>query len=169
MAPEYPDLVGYLYRLIRDWVRGHCEWPSDNYMDHMLANQLELEMGVRPDFFKSEYVGKRHACEKEWIGDPNPCSDPTCVRERRPMSLDYWGVSGFQELCEELESRYWLLRAHRTTHPSVRDVVDRVHGKGYERADGGRVYPRGEGWDGVGTGPMVVEDSQQVRQEAPLP
>jgi hypothetical protein len=158
VAPEHPALVGYLYRLIRDWVRGHYEWPGNNNMDRMLANQLALEMGVGSEFFNSDLVGQRHACEMEWIGDPNPCSDLTCVRERRPMSLDYWRVSGFQELCEKLESLFWLLRAHRTTHPSVRGVVDRMHGEGYEQARGaGWVYPRGEGWDGAGMGPMVIE------------
>lgn len=160
MAPEHPALVGYLYRLIRDWVRSHYEWLSDKNMDRMLANQLSLETGVAAGFFiESEYTGPRHACETEWSGDPNPCSDPTCACDRRPMSLDYPGMSGFQELCEDLEGRFWLLRAHRTTHPVVRDVVDRIRGEGFERVRlAGRVYPRGEGWDGAGTGPMWIED-----------
>lgn len=40
------------------------------------------------------------------------------------------------------------------------DMVDRIQGVGFDQARvSGRVWPRGEGWDGVGTGPMWVEEA----------
>lgn len=155
MAPEHPALVGYLYRLLRDWLIG--SGLGDNDVDSVLAEQLSVEMGLPPEFFHLEQAERLHACETEWTGDPSPCSNPLCRSDRPPM-FPYPGMSGFKELCDRLEGNFWLLRAHRTTHPDVGSMVDRICGAGFWQAQSsGRVYPRGEGWDGVGTGPMWVE------------
>ncbi|KAJ5544989.1 hypothetical protein N7535_006623 [Penicillium sp. DV-2018c] len=154
-AVEHPALVDYVYRLIRDWLVAHNLWASDNDLDCMLTYQLKLE-------FRHELEAScRHACEMEWVGVSScHCEDPTCASERRPTSSDDWWVDiGFRGLCDYLEYRHWILRAHRTTHPTVSDVVARTCGVGFPGviADDRRFFGRGEGWDGVGAGPMELE------------
>ncbi|KAJ5138738.1 uncharacterized protein N7515_003586 [Penicillium bovifimosum] len=154
-AVEYPALVDYVYRLIRDWLVAHNFWASDNNMDNMLAYQLGLEFGhlLKPSC--------RHACETEWVGaNPRDCQDPMCASERRPTSSDDWCMGmGFRRLCDYLEYKHWILRAHRTTHATISDVVACTCGIGFPgvlQADR-RFFRRGEGWDGVGAGPMELE------------
>ncbi|CAG8400279.1 unnamed protein product [Penicillium salamii] len=163
MAPEHPALVGYLYRLLRDWLISHDMLSVD--MESVLANQLGLETGLGTSFLMySELAGAHHACETEWYGVSHPCSNPQCDSDPPPVFL-YTELNGFQELCDVLEGNFWLLRAHRSTHPDVRNMVDRIQGVGFEQAHlSERIWPRGEGWDGVGTGPMWVEESWSVGQ-----
>ncbi|KAJ5449086.1 hypothetical protein N7445_003907 [Penicillium cf. griseofulvum] len=157
-AVEHPALVDYIYRLVRDWMRAHNMWASDKDMDSMLRYQMGLEMGNTLD--KSR-LGLRHACETEWVGaNRRHCEDSTCASERRPTLLGYQGMGlGFRRVCEYLESNYWILRAHRATHPSVSDVVARTCGGGFSEvlSMDRRTFRRGEGWDGAGTGPMELE------------
>ncbi|KGO78381.1 hypothetical protein PITC_068440 [Penicillium italicum] len=157
-AVEHPALVDYLYRLVRDWMRAHNMWASDKDMDSMLRHQMGFEMGYTVD---ENRVGLRHACETEWVGaDQRHCEDLTCASERRPTLLGNHRMGlGFQRVCEALESNYWILRAHRATHPSVSDVVARTCGAGFSEvlAMDRRTFRRGVGWDGAGTGPMELE------------
>ncbi|KAJ5169455.1 uncharacterized protein N7500_002238 [Penicillium coprophilum] len=157
-AVEHPALVDYLYRLVRDWMRAHDMWASDKDMDSMLRYQMGLEMGNTID--KSR-LGLRHACETEWVGaNRRHCEDSTCASERRPTLLGNQCMGlGFRRVCEYLESNYWILRAHRATHPSVSDVVARTCGGGFSEvlSMDRRTFCRGEGWDGAGTGPMELE------------
>ncbi|KAJ5254474.1 hypothetical protein N7505_011683 [Penicillium chrysogenum] len=144
-AVEHPDLVDYLYRLWQD-------------MDGMLRYQMGLEMGGN---IHQSRLGLRHACETEWVGaDRRHCEDPTCVSERLPTLLGNHRMGlGFRRVCEALESNYWILRAHRATHPSVSDVEARTRGAGFSEVltVDRRTFRRGVGWDGAGTGPMEVE------------
>ncbi|KAJ5375003.1 hypothetical protein N7517_007009 [Penicillium concentricum] len=157
-AVEHPALVDYLYRLVRDWMRAHNMWASDKDMDSMLRYQMGLEMGNSLDMSR---LGLRHACETEWVGANRcHCEDSTCASERRPTLLgNQCRGLGFRRVCEYLESNYWILRAHRATHPSVSDVVARTCGGGFSEvlSTDRRTFCRGEGWDGAGTGPMELE------------
>lgn len=157
-AVEHPDLVDYLYRLVRDWMRAHNMWASGKDMDGMLRYQMGLEMGGN---IHQSRLGLRHACETEWVGaDRRHCEDPTCVSERLPTLLGNHRMGlGFRRVCEALESNYWILRAHRATHPSVSDVEARTRGAGFSEVltVDRRTFRRGVGWDGAGTGPMEVE------------
>ncbi|EKV04681.1 hypothetical protein PDIG_87660 [Penicillium digitatum PHI26] len=157
-AVEHPALVDYLYRLVRDWMRAHNMWASDKDMDSMLCHQMKLEMGYTID---ESRLGLRHACETEWVGaDRRHCEDLTCASERRPTLLGNHRMGlGFRRVCEALESNYWILRAHRATHPSVSDVVARTCGAGFSEvlSMDRQTFCRGVGWDGAGTGPMELE------------
>lgn len=157
-AVEHPALVDYLYRLVRDWMRAHNMWASDKDMDNMLRRQMGLEMGGTID---KSCLDLRHACETEWVGaDRRHCEDLTCASERRPTLLGNHRMGlGFRRVCEALESNYWILRAHRATHPSVSDVVARTCGSGFSEvlSMDRRLFCRGVGWDGAGTGPMELE------------
>ena len=150
--------MDYLYRLVRDWMRAHNMWASDKDMDSMLRRQMGLEMGGTID---QSRLGLRHACETEWVGaDRRHCEDLTCASERRPTLLGNHCMGlGFRRVCEALESNYWILRAHRATHPSVSDVVARTCGAGFSEvlSMDRRLFCRGVGWDGAGTGPMELE------------
>ncbi|KAJ6189318.1 hypothetical protein N7519_004226 [Penicillium mononematosum] len=138
-AVEHPALVDYLYRLVRDWMRAHNMWASDKDMDSMLRYQMGLEMGGTID---ASSLGS----------DLRERASPTLLGNHR-MGL------GFRRVCEALESNYWILRAHRATHPSVSDVDARTRGGGFSEvlAKDRRTFRRGVGWDGAGTGPMEVE------------
>ncbi|KAJ5504323.1 hypothetical protein N7463_007197 [Penicillium fimorum] len=157
-AVEHPALVDYLYRLVRDWMRAHNMWASDTDMDSMLCYQMGLEMG---NTLGKSRLGLRHACEAEWVGgNRRHCEDSTCASECRPTLLGNQCMGlGFRRVCEYLESSYWILRAHRATHPSVSDVVARTCGGGFSEvlSTDRRTFCRGEGWDGAGTGPMELE------------
>ncbi|CAI7645513.1 unnamed protein product [Penicillium glandicola] len=157
-AVEHPALVDYTYRLVRDWMRAHNMWASDKDMDSMLRYQMGREMGGA---IAQGRLGLRHACETEWVGaNRRHCEDSTCASERRPTLLGNQCMGlGFRRVCEYLESNYWILRAHRATHPSVSDVVARTRGGGFSEvlSTDRRVFRRGEGWDGAGTGPMEME------------
>ncbi|KAK4864881.1 hypothetical protein LT330_001504 [Penicillium expansum] len=158
-AVEHPALVDYLYRLVRDWMRAHNRWASDKDMDSMLRRQMGFEMGGNT--IDENRLGLRHACETEWVGaDRRHCEDLTCASERRPTLLGNHRMGlGFRRVCESLESNYWILRAHRATHPSVSDVMARTCGAGFSEvlSMDRRVFCRGVGWDGAGTDPMELE------------
>ncbi|KAJ5679312.1 hypothetical protein N7462_007556 [Penicillium macrosclerotiorum] len=152
---EVQPLVGYMYRLLRDrLVQAGRFHPQ---VDVMLRHQLQLEQGVT---ILPQLVGQRHACETEWDGlGPRHCRDPICMAER-PMQLGDMGWGrGFRSLCTFMESCHWILRAHRTTHPTTSSIADRTRGDGFDDVvlEDRRSFRRGEGWDGAGTGPMEIE------------
>jgi hypothetical protein len=123
-------------------------------VDNMLRVQVHREHGVN---LQPPTMGQHHACEAEWVGfDTRACKDPTCVHDI-PVLGSLGG--GFRRLCDLMESRFWILRASRTTHPSVPSVDARTRGEGFSGVLAGerRTFRRGEGWDGAGTGSMELE------------
>lgn len=157
LSLEVQPLVCFLFRLIRDWFRARGQW--NNWVDGMLRYQFRYEMGF---WLTPDKTGDRHACECEWTGrNLRHCRDPTCLSERPDFLADiHWG-RGFQQLCDSLEANHWLLRAHRAIHPTVKDVEARTRGQGFADVlpQDRRLFARGEGWDGFGTGPMELEES----------
>jgi hypothetical protein len=152
---EVQPLVAYMYRLLRDRLQSKNQWSSQ--LDSEIRNQIYWELGV---YLDPEFLGMRHACETEWNGrPPRHCRDPICFTERRNLL----GVLGWDQCFERLvsneECSHWLLRAHRTTHPTVTSVYSRTRGDGFDDVvdEEKRLFQRGEGWDGAGTGPMEME------------
>ncbi|KAK2768447.1 hypothetical protein FQN54_000302 [Arachnomyces sp. PD_36] len=148
------ELVGYLFRLIRGNALAKGQWSEE--LDLALQYQFNLEYG----FAVGPWLGSRHACETEWTGaNVRHCSDAVCRAERVQLLGDRGVGRGFQHLCEYMEASHWLLRAARRTHPSVTAVEERMRGEGFEGVVPGdrRVFRRGEGWDGFGTGDMEIE------------
>lgn len=157
LSLEVQPLVCFLFRLIRDWFRARGQWNT--WMDGMLRYQFRYEMAV---WLTPDMTGERHACECEWTGrNLRHCRDPTCLSERPDFLADIQWGRGFQQLCDSLEANHWLLRAHRATHPTIKDVEARTRGQGFADVlpQDRRVFARGEGWDGFGTGPMELEES----------
>lgn len=66
---------------------------------------------------------------------------------------------GHRRLIEHLEAGYWILRVVRTTHPEVREMEARMRGEGFEGVldQDRRVFRRGTGWDGAGSGCIEIE------------
>lgn len=152
---EHVDLVDYLFRLVRDRLRVQGMWTLP--LDRALRYQMRLELQVSID---PVFVGQRHACDTEWEGrHRRHCTDQTCRAERPPLVADARMGSGYRRLLDAMESAYWLLRAARTTHPTIRQVAARVRGEGFEDVvdEDRRLFWRGEGWDGLNTGEMEVE------------
>lgn len=151
---EIQPLVAYMFRLLRDRIRGRNLWTAD--LDAKFRRQFYWELGVYPD---PALTGERHACETEWSGTSHHhCSDPICVAERQCYS-DSIGIQWLERRVYNEECSHWLLRAHRTTHPTVSNVYARTRGEGFDDVveEERCLFARGEGWDGAGTGPMETE------------
>ena len=121
--------------------------------ENILVGQLEREMGI---FIPTSHICQHNVREKEWTGADLSASDKSthkrCVPPPQRLQEDIEEGRGFEGLCNDLESASWILRAHRTTHPTVRSVVARVRGDGFEGVlpRDRRVWSRGDGWDGDG-------------------
>ncbi|KAL2866600.1 uncharacterized protein BJX67DRAFT_133002 [Aspergillus lucknowensis] len=158
VTPESPDLADYLFRLIRDNLRNtHPENNAtlDNF-ETSLKYQIHQELSVT---IQPAITGKRHACETDWTGtNRRNCPDALCRSEYRRL-LGSLGGRGHKALVEHLEASYWILRAARATHLDVEDVLKRMTGEGFEDVaeEDRRVFRRGDGWDGAGSGDMEVE------------
>ncbi|KAL3254694.1 hypothetical protein ABHI18_008774 [Aspergillus niger] len=153
MTIELPDLTDYLYRLIRDKLRSA---NAPNHIEPSLRYQFLQEFNVT---IQERITGSRHACETDWDGrNRRNCQDPVCRAEYRRL-LGSVGGRGYSRMIETLESTYWILRAARTTHPSVKDAMKRMMGEGYEEVaeEDRRAFRRGDGWDGAGSGDMEIE------------
>ncbi|KAF7117753.1 hypothetical protein CNMCM5793_006933 [Aspergillus hiratsukae] len=154
MTIEVHELVDYLYRLIRDDLRSQEIWSPE--VENMLKYQIHSEFAINilPDI-----TGERHACETDWTGrNRRHCPDAVCRGEYRRL-LGSVGGNGHRQTVDHLEASFWILRAARTTHPDVTDVHARMRGEGFEGVaeEDKRVFQRGEGWDGAGSGPMEIE------------
>ncbi|KAJ5595289.1 uncharacterized protein N7459_001497 [Penicillium hispanicum] len=153
---EVQKLVEYVFRMIRDYLREKGKWA--NVVDAMLRLQFRLEFGVA---LRPTSSGQRHACITEWTGQARRhCRDPTCSAESQSLLGDAaWG-RGYRHMCHYVETNRWLLRAHRTTHPTVNSVAARTCGEGWDGdvvEEERRAFRRGEGWDGAGSGPLEME------------
>jgi hypothetical protein len=154
---EVQPLVVYMFRLLRDKLQSTNQWSDQ--LDLQVRQQLFLEQGVSLD---PNIVGQQHACETEWNGrSPRHCRDPICVAERRHFSSGFVWAQWLERLVFNEECSHWILRANRTTHPTVHHVYDRTGGEGFDVVEEEkRLFRRGEGWDGAGTGPMEMEGSE---------
>ncbi|KAL2852403.1 hypothetical protein BJY01DRAFT_232614 [Aspergillus pseudoustus] len=155
---ESHELTDYLFRLIRDKLRSTNLPPTTSLpnLETSLKYQLfhETAVSIQPDI-----TGERHACETDWTGtNKRNCHDPICRSEYRRL-LGKLGGGSLQALVKHLEGSYWILRAARTTHPDVKDAKERMMGNGFEDVaeEDCRVFRRGDGWDGAGSGEMEVE------------
>lgn len=151
---EVQPLVAYMFRLLRDKLQSTNHWSPQ--LDMELRDQLYWELGVSIGL---DFVGLRHACETEWSGrPPRHCRDPICVTERPHLLGGTRWENWFERLVYNEECSHWILRANRTTHPFVKSVNARICGVGFDVVqEERRPFRRGEGWDGVGTGPMEME------------
>ncbi|KAJ5380373.1 uncharacterized protein N7496_002801 [Penicillium cataractarum] len=152
---EVQPLVAYMFRLLRDRLQAKNQWSPQ--LDFELRRQISWELGVSLD---PEVLGLRHACETEWNGrPPRHCRDPICFAEWRNLLGTLGWDQCFERLVSNEECSHWLLRAHRTTHPTVTSVYDRTRGEGFDDVvdEEKRLFRRGEAWDGPGTGLMEME------------
>ncbi|KAJ5756264.1 hypothetical protein N7533_005807 [Penicillium manginii] len=151
-----PKLVEYFFRLVRDKMKRLRLW--NRYNAALVQNQVFRETGLD---FPSHIVGPKHACYAEWNGNnPNHCSHAPCSNERLQSLLGDQRTRVFHRLeCERLENLHWILRVNRTTHPTVSKAQDRMRGEGWHDVlpEHRRLFRRGEGFEGAGSGPMEVE------------
>ncbi|KAJ5482737.1 hypothetical protein N7539_006183 [Penicillium diatomitis] len=152
---EVQPLVGYLFRMLRDRLRSEQQWSPE--LDVKIRRQLTWEFAICPD---ARDIGQRHACEAEWLGlPPRTCRDRTCEAERPSLlGRPNWS-RWFERIVSNEEASHWILRANRTTHPVVKGVQARVRGEGFDHVpvEERRLFRRGEGWDGLGSGPWEWE------------
>ncbi|RMJ23707.1 hypothetical protein PHISP_05413 [Aspergillus sp. HF37] len=152
---ENTGLVDYMFRLIRDALRSRAAWTAETDAALRLQIMRELQVAVRP-----EITGSRHACDVDWDGrNPRHCRDPVCRSQRRYFLGDLGRGRGYRRLVDNMEASHWILRAARTTHPQVASVAARARGEGFPDVveDERRLFRRGPGWDGPGSGDMEIE------------
>ncbi|PYH45284.1 uncharacterized protein BP01DRAFT_398769 [Aspergillus saccharolyticus JOP 1030-1] len=150
---EVHALVDYLFRLIRDQLRAA---NAAKHLEAAVRYQLQQETNVT---IQQYITGERHACETDWNGrNRRNCADAVCRSEYQRL-LGSMGGGGLREVVKGWESTFWILRAARTTHPEVKDPKKRMLGEGFEGVaeEDQRVFRRGDGWDGAGTGDMEIE------------
>lgn len=102
-------------------------------------------------------TSQRDPCFTEWTGERAlNCKDPACRRELLHYLAPFGDLTtgrGLRSYCEEMEARYWILRAWRFTHPVVLDAKERMKGVGFPGVPAdqvGKLRARGPGWDGYG-------------------
>lgn len=151
-----------MYRLIRDQLRAA---NASKQLEAALRYQIHAETNVS---IQQYITGERHACATDWDGrNRRNCPDQVCRSEYRRL-LGSLGGGGLREVVRNMESTYWILRAARTTHPTVKDPKKRMLGEGFEGVaeEDQRVFRRGDGWDGAGTGNMEIEGMNEGPEEA---
>ncbi|KAF7717976.1 Uncharacterized protein PECH_004678 [Penicillium ucsense] len=157
---EVQSLVGYLFRMLRDRLRSEQQWSPE--LDVKIRRQLTWELAICPD---AREVGQRHACDAEWLGlPPRTCRERTCAAERPSLlGRPNWS-RWFERIVSNEEASHWILRANRTTHPVVKGVQARIRGEGFDHVpdDERRLFRRGEGWDGLGSGPWEWEGDGEL-------
>jgi hypothetical protein len=150
--------------MIRDNLVVRGVWNDE--LDAALRYQMKHELAVS---LLPVTTGTRHACQTDWDGrSRRACPDPVCQAEYVPLLGEGSGMGmgrclgGFRRLCDYWEANFWLLRAARITHPHVAQVAARTCGEGFDEVlpEDRRLFRRGEGWDGAGTGPMEIEGPQ---------
>ncbi|RAH71533.1 uncharacterized protein BO66DRAFT_437154 [Aspergillus aculeatinus CBS 121060] len=159
---EVHALIDYMYRLIRDQLRAA---NASKQLEAALRYQIHAETNVS---IQQYITGERHACATDWDGrNRRNCPDQVCRSEYRRL-LGSLGGGGLREVVRNMESTYWILRAARTTHPTVKDPKKRMLGEGFEGVaeEDQRVFRRGDGWDGAGTGNMEIEGMNEGPEEA---
>lgn len=145
-----------MFRLIRDALRAGGAWTDE--LDTALKYQFDRELSMQ---IYPQVLGSRHACEVDWDGrNKRHCRDPICSSERYYLLGDMTRGRGYRRLVEDFETGYWILRAARTTHPHVTSVVARTCGEGFLDIveEDRRVFGRGPGWDGAGSGDLEIEE-----------
>ncbi|KAF3388449.1 hypothetical protein F1880_004050 [Penicillium rolfsii] len=151
---EVQQLVAYMFRLLRDKLQSTNQWSAQ--LDLQLRYQFQLELGVS---LEPSLIGMRHACETEWNGrSPRHCRDPICIAERLHFSAGLTWAHWLERFVFNEECSHWILRASRSTHPTIKNVYARTRGERFDVVEEERrLFRRGEGWDGAGTGPMEME------------
>jgi hypothetical protein len=138
-------IIDYLYRLLRESLYRSGEW--NYYTGRILSAQFISEFSRA--LFDPQITTNSGYCACEWYGGAvSPVEHSYTCPARRDGK---WPRYGMRSLVESLEERYWILRAWRQQHPSLRDWRSRATGWGYQGLDSeGDVYELGPGWTGWG-------------------
>ncbi|KAH8697665.1 hypothetical protein BGW36DRAFT_450318 [Talaromyces proteolyticus] len=158
MSPAQVEFLGYLFRMIRDKLREQGLWSAA--MDRAVRYQMNMEFQCD---LMDWYTGSRHACEIDWSGgNRRGCRDTLCQQEFQTLL----GATPLllEERMKNMEANFWLLRAHRHTHPSLPGMIEaaiqgRTRGEGFPCVlpEDERLFTRGTGWDWP-IGDMEIEE-----------
>lgn len=144
--------------MIRDNLREQSVW--NERVSESVLYQMTLEFGID---LQDWYTGIRHACEVEWTGGNRlrGCRSKACREELR--NKDSCGATLLEQKTKDLEANFWILRAHRYTHPEIpgmsQDAIQRrTRGEGFPDVfpEDQRLFVRGPGWD-YGTTKLEIE------------
>lgn len=145
--------------MIRDNFREQGVW-NENLSEAVLY-QMTLEFSVD---LQNWFTGNRHACEIDWIGGNRLrlCRDTLCLTELRTRYGS--DVILLEQKTAHMEANFWILRAHRFTHPDIpgmspEAIERRTRGEGFPgvHPEDQRLFVRGPGWD-HDTAELEIED-----------
>ena len=140
-------ILGYLYRVLRELLRSQGQWSEGTVQ----SLKLQMEAEFR-DFDTKRYNGDA-PCQCEWSGRFLLRHDhlSTC-REYAPTASDYGPLRHrkcIQDIVEDYEARYWLLRAWQQQHPKQDNWRSRAAGHGFQDVRFiGDIHESASGWIG---------------------
>lgn len=140
-------ILSYLYRLLRELLYQAGELQS--YKWDLLNTQFAAEFGIR--YFNPYTASRCSPCECEWIGKDFQHIGYTRCSLPRHSSGPKAPRSGLKAYVEQLENRYWILRAWQQQHPTEEDWRRRAAGHGFPRLSPRvKTFELGPGWTGWG-------------------
>ena len=141
-------ILSYLYRLLRELLYQAGEVQS--YEWDLLNMQFAAEFGTC--YFNPYTASLCSPCECEWIGKDFQHIGYTRCSLPRHNSGPKAPRSGLKAYVEQLENRYWILRAwQQQQHHTEEDWRRRAAGHGFPRLSPGvMTYELGPGWTGGG-------------------
>ena len=124
-------ILGYLYRVLRELLRSQGQWSerTEQYL------KLQMEAEFKDYKVNTKWHNGDAPCQCEWSGRLLPRHDhlSTC-REYSPTASDYGPLRRtkyIQEIVEDYEAKYWLLRAWQQQHPEQNNWRLRAAGHGF--------------------------------------
>jgi len=156
LACDQKIVLSYLYRLLRESLYRNGEWTYST--QYALSTQFTSEFGRI--LVHSQNITNGAPCECEWYGS---FFSPLVHSTNCPPRPDgRWPRYGVKDIVENLEEKYWILRAWRQQHPTLRDWRSRATESVYKTerqrreamrrgVDGQQEICRlGPGWSGWG-------------------
>lgn len=137
-------VVGYLFRLLRQCLQLKNGWVLGT--SYALKKQFGEEFGHDVSKVEEDPV-----CECEWVGEALAAGLHRHACRRLYGKLgEAFHASGMNGYLEEIEARYWILRAWQQQHAAVSHWSDRVAGEGFDWQVEGASPVLGPGWTGWG-------------------
>ena len=144
---EQRVVIDYLYRLLRECLHKSGEW--DYYNGRTLTAQFISEFGRA--LFDPYTTTNCGYCECEWSGSLVSSAKHSSTCPIVQVKDKEYPREGVKSLVETLEARYWILRAWRQQHPSLRDWRSRAAGGSHRGSHRERnIFNLGPGWTGWG-------------------
>ena len=143
-------IISYLYRLLRHLLITAGEWNINTQSALNTQFSMEFDNGL----LNTLTFSPQPPCECEWVGQHFQQHESHLVVCSLMPKTGFGSTSpllGLRAYVEQLENRYWILRAARQQHPTEEFWQRRAAGYGFPGLYPGlRTFTLGPGWTGCG-------------------